>query len=700
MSLQYIHTSARRGLEPGKSGFCCVARDRDLPLDLSKELEKLSRYEHIAGRASPVILRHVPISVRSGNFHVLSRISDAGADYSKRNNHIAHHLAFSESEVASLPDPATLLLFWKNWKTAWTEPPRILTERDQFKIQDLNTKSESAAFRFPSPIENGKPVDTAFTIEEGGEIELARHFRNELLALPAESRWSVPFTNFILTSDQPNQFLWRGNWEGRSLPFEFNTQNERVSSPTAFEITEKPQPIEAPELNLESNAERITRVAPKVEIPEELTAVHRKRPKRKWTRKRLTRTLNLTLAVLGILCCGTIVFLLLDFKEPEDSKATRPISMPLQKEPFSPRPSSSEGHSPRDAWSSLAESNRLYEEIEQARNLAQQLAALGDNYPQTVSNSLFAVKTMIADKRPEMPSLLPLPNELVQAAANEWILDDTLASEISDLGLALVPEALTPLFKEPFRSDPIFKPLTEILHPDRFIAEDAILTLKASKRAARDRLVKSGIEAVTAAEDYRSQWLSLAEDPIAESIHKLETAFDIDPKQGYLAVDDDGMLVSPKQIDISTHIKNIYEQFLLPRVTSFATSPEFRDAMQAASQPHDRVIENAKAIFRVFSAAEPLNLNLGSELDRIRDQWGETFIREDLMEETIINFNLERLANHKSKLAALQSHFTPETLAEIDSANRMIDLAENAESAILAINKDSGWALFVRAAPN
>ena len=700
MSLQYIHTSARRGLEPGKSGFCCVARDQDLPLDLSKELEKLSRYEHIAGRTSPVILRHLRLSIRSGTYHVLSRISDAGADYSKRNNHLAHHLAFSEPEIAGLPDPATLLLFWKNWRESWTEPPRILTDRDQFKIQELNTTSDSPASRFESPIKNGNPVDAAFTIEEGVEIELALHFRNELLTLPAETRWSVPFTNFILTSDQPNQFLWRGNWEGRSLPFEFETQNERVTSSSSPEIAHEPQPTETPEPAPETNAERITKVAPKVEIPEELTAAHRKRPKRKWTRKRLTRTLNLTLAVLGVLCCGTIIFLLLDFKEPEGSPEIPLESLPLQTGSQAPRSSDSEDPSPRDAWSSLAESNRLYEEIERAQSLAQQLAILGDEYPQTVSNTLLAIQTTLGDKRPESPHLLALPSELVQRAANQWVLDSTLASEISDLGLALVPSALTPLLKEPFPSDPIFEPLVEILHWDRFIAEDAILTLKAVKRAARDRLVKSGIDAVTAAEDYRNQWLSLADDPIAESIHKLETAFKMDPHQGYLAVDSDGLLVNPQQTSISTHIRNLYERFLLPRVTSFETSPEFRNAMQKASQRQDTVIEDARAIFQALSAAKPLSQTLESDLDQIRDQWKETFIREDLMQETIINFNLERLANRKGNLAALQSHFTPETFAEIDSANQIIDLASNAEAAILAINNESNWALFFRNSQN
>ena len=207
MPLQYLHTSARRGLEPGKSGFCCVARDRDLPPDLATELERLSRYEHFPDRENPWIARHLRISLRSGNYHVLSRLIDAGTDYSKRNNHIAHHLSFTEEEVVRLPDPATILLFWRGWRDSWKEPPRILNEQDAFSIQNLDTESTPLSDAFPTAIERGRPIEKPYTIEVGWERELALHYRNELLKLPAESRWNVVFTSFILTSDRPADFL-------------------------------------------------------------------------------------------------------------------------------------------------------------------------------------------------------------------------------------------------------------------------------------------------------------------------------------------------------------------------------------------------------------------------------------------------------------------------------------------------------------
>ena len=86
---------------------------------------------------------------------------------------------------------------------------------------------------------------------------------------------------------------------------------------------------------------------------------------------------------------------------------------------------------------------------------------------------------------------------------------------------------------------------------------------------------------------------------------------------------------------------------------------------------------------------------MATKLENIRDQWRETFIRDDLMEETMINFNLERIANRKHNLSTLQSQFSQNTFADLDSANQILDSIEKAEQSIQAIDSDSGWALLV-----
>ena len=65
------------------------------------------------------------------------------------------------------------------------------------------------------------------------------------------------------------------------------------------------------------------------------------------------------------------------------------------------------------------------------------------------------------------------------------------------------------------------------------------------------------------------------------------------------------------------------------------------------------------------------------------------------MEETMINFNLERMASRKRNLSTLQSQFSQNTLADLDSTNLILDSIEKAEQSIQAIDSDSEWALLV-----
>ncbi len=292
-----------------------MARDRELPVDLARELERLSRYEHIVGKSNPIILRHLQVSIRSGNYHVLSRLHDAGTDYSKRNNHIAHHLAFTQDEALSLPDPATILLFWKGWKDAWLEPPRVLGDRDRFEIGDLSTSFASNLPKFSALVDQGEPQAQAFQIAEGQEYDLALHYRNELLKLPVSMRWDVPFTNFILLSDRPTLFHWSANWTGRALPFELSVTSVAKKNPPKAQVPSEPAPP-PPKAQATTASARFARNAPTVEIPEELSRKARRRPKRKWTRKRFANTLNFGLSALGLVCVGIALYLFYNYKMP------------------------------------------------------------------------------------------------------------------------------------------------------------------------------------------------------------------------------------------------------------------------------------------------------------------------------------------------------------------------------------------------
>src|SRR5688572_24659369 len=127
MPRQLIYTSAPRGLTPGQSGYCTVARSRDLREALIPRIEKLSYFTPEAA-GSPVICAHRILDLRGTHFHVLSRIVDAGLDFTKRRSFLAHHLIFEPGELAASAWPAEIFLQWKGWVESWTGDPQWLED--------------------------------------------------------------------------------------------------------------------------------------------------------------------------------------------------------------------------------------------------------------------------------------------------------------------------------------------------------------------------------------------------------------------------------------------------------------------------------------------------------------------------------------------------------------------------------------------
>ena len=82
MAQQLIFTSTPQGLEPGRSGYCTVARHKDLRQRLVRELERLSVYDfgQQLGSNRVDISVYRKIALGSEEFYVLTKICDAGMD--------------------------------------------------------------------------------------------------------------------------------------------------------------------------------------------------------------------------------------------------------------------------------------------------------------------------------------------------------------------------------------------------------------------------------------------------------------------------------------------------------------------------------------------------------------------------------------------------------------------------------------------
>jgi outer membrane biosynthesis protein TonB len=98
---------------------------------LAQRLEALSGYRHVfspqdaSGELNPVVHSHLLLEVGGRRCHVLSRICDAGLDYTQRTNKFAHHVVLDASEAVP-GGPAWLLGLEGFMQAAWDGEPRML----------------------------------------------------------------------------------------------------------------------------------------------------------------------------------------------------------------------------------------------------------------------------------------------------------------------------------------------------------------------------------------------------------------------------------------------------------------------------------------------------------------------------------------------------------------------------------------------
>ncbi len=227
MSFELVYTSARRGLRPGASGFCTVAATEGIPRALQNKLESLSGYPHtesLAGTEPPVNRSHLTFRIQRTIYHVVSRIGDAGIDYSGRTNKIAHHLALTSSEVAKFEDgPASLFTDGDFWFDHWNSDARTFP-------QDRQPES------WPEPVEGFATWENVF--DDAGWAGLlgsaiANGFKSVSVIVPnaketmsllnealqlvkPEDRWKVCFSTYYSRQTSGTQCHWRFVMDGTS----------------------------------------------------------------------------------------------------------------------------------------------------------------------------------------------------------------------------------------------------------------------------------------------------------------------------------------------------------------------------------------------------------------------------------------------------------------------------------------------------
>lgn len=226
MPQQLIYTSAPRGVIAGRSGHCTVARSAAMRDALMLQLEKLSYYQHLSlsgGQERPIYCCRV-LDLRGSRYHVLTRIQDAGLDFTGRTNFLAHHLVFTPEEIRQYASPPAILRHWPGWANSWNKDPEL--------FDNENWSSLAAVPRVSMPA-NVWQLVTGDAANGYGLLEArsGMAFRadnitdDQVLALFGESlellelrdprrdfcasAWQYTFTTSMQEQDNPADFRWR-----------------------------------------------------------------------------------------------------------------------------------------------------------------------------------------------------------------------------------------------------------------------------------------------------------------------------------------------------------------------------------------------------------------------------------------------------------------------------------------------------------
>ena len=224
MSQEILYTSARQGLKPGSRGFCTVVSTQGMAKNLASRLESLSGYRHAypvhdpRAKLNPVAYSHLLLSLGGRPFHVLSRVCDAGFDYTKRSNKLAHHVALQPKEIAAVPGgPAWVMSDDTFCETTWDENTRILPAGRVPRAGDYPSRicqtwaqlsgdaGWAGVLAESALVKRVRPVSVIFK----AGTDTLRLVLEALSLLPPENRWKVTFSTYFTKLPAGVDCQWR-----------------------------------------------------------------------------------------------------------------------------------------------------------------------------------------------------------------------------------------------------------------------------------------------------------------------------------------------------------------------------------------------------------------------------------------------------------------------------------------------------------
>lgn len=252
MAFQLVYTSAAKLLDAGRSGYGTVARSKSITPLVVSAVERVSQFANMRGLdRSRVIHVHRRITAGSNRFHILTRIVDAGADYTGRTNHLAHHLVISQEEAARAAargiTPADVLRQFQ-WLERWDGNARFFDASGDVPLESFRPDGMNSGRQFWSSV-TGNPAHARLLSWDGAPRTgvLVVPEAMDTLQLLAEAlvefgpqSWTRSFTTSLETTDELSELEWIV-----STPSAFHEIQPRCGSRTLFDLT-KPATLPTP----------------------------------------------------------------------------------------------------------------------------------------------------------------------------------------------------------------------------------------------------------------------------------------------------------------------------------------------------------------------------------------------------------------------------------------------------------------------
>jgi hypothetical protein len=235
MAWQLVYTSAPALIDAGRSGFGTVARHEAIRPALQTELERISQFSREQGLSkNRILFYHRVLDLRGERYHVLSRIKDAGSDYTGRTNHIAHHIVLTAAEAeqcyrTTRCSPADMILWATSnglWHDQWNEAARLFDSSEEIAVGSIPARLSLPAVSWG--LVTGSAANAAIlapggTATEGCWLLYREDQASQLLSLIGEALclhsnpWAISFTTDTQPTDRIEEFQWRGVGIGSPL---------------------------------------------------------------------------------------------------------------------------------------------------------------------------------------------------------------------------------------------------------------------------------------------------------------------------------------------------------------------------------------------------------------------------------------------------------------------------------------------------